>query len=340
MDSFRTTFTDITIVIIFAIVALLLLPGCQADFGPHRTNLEDSTAQETDDARKPGVSTTIPSDEPADPSSDAEPETTTTPQGPMFQRCGSATGSELRGSSDPTSPTPGPIGQWVAGRLGDGGYDRETEYWAYTFAPGDYLIVAEADRFDAFDAGIEIYHTNETGDRGDRIFIADRQADSHRGIKRISFDEETTVNMRIEPASGTQEYRLGIFKSGDAIPLLRFDNCPTIYDLELGTVISKDVIEKEDKAMEYVVGTLPKGKYTIKARATSTKASTTNLGIDVRMLGAGGDAEQLVDVLEINEIERDFDETGEFTLHREQQVILELDYSFTNNNIELVIVGS
>ena len=233
-------------------------------------------------------------------------------------------------------------GQPVRGSL----VDDVSHYWDIELPAGFYHVVLDGREAVARNINIGVSVVDLSDPEGSTESLVE-DSDSGYGSRRVAFFEvpvARTVRFELTQNFLDEDYVFGVFPNGSDIPSPRFEDCPTITPLTLGTTEAVQ-IEGADSLEDEVwfrTDDLEAGVYTLDVVATRTSTSGTVAYEVFAVDGFGqiGEATETT-VLDVDEVvENDGGSvvsTGTFTRASSGPVWLRLEEGGDGLDIELTL---
>lgn len=222
---------------------------------------------------------------------------------PVFTRaeCGSLPASDLVPTTTQTDGTLFTVGQLVGGRIDPDSLMNQEHRWRVQLAPGWYHAVIDSARSDGMSSnvGLDVEMMSPTGAKKALLQTNEiaRRAREH-GFFEVTaagdYQLKVTTNFEME------DYLLGVFANGTAVPSPFFENCPTVSAMTLGEPASFMV--GGSKAEQWLAIDLPAGDYAIASNSRQADGERTNLNYAIDFLDRFGQDERAKQVLWVNEI--------------------------------------
>ena len=228
-------------------------------------------------------------------------------------------------------------GQLVRGRL----EDDVSHYWDVDLEPGYYHVVLDGSQGDDRDLniGVTLVDLDPPGD-ADAGLLPDNDA-GYRS-RRAAFIEvpfARTLRLQATQRFLAEDYVFGVFPNGSDIPSPRFEECPDIVPLSLGTteVVQITELDSEDAHVWYRAE-LEAGQYTIDATASQNGTSGSVI-YEVFVLDGFGQIGESTEttVLDVSETEGTSTDSATFTRDAAGPVWLRIEEDGAGVDIEFTL---
>jgi hypothetical protein len=236
-------------------------------------------------------------------------------EAPRYNRseCGSLPASNLAFSNTRGNATTFALQQLVGGRVDPQSMTNKEHYWKIQLAKGAYHLVADSARSDGSDGniGLHIVRLDQSGAEQAQIASGNEIARRYRDAGFFMVATSQVVQFKVTGNFGMEDYLLGVFANGDAVPSPRFQSCPTITPLSLGQAQSF-VLAAGGTANEeqWFAVRLELGDYKFLSEAKQADGVTTNLIYSLDLLDQFGQESRGMTVLSANAIDTSFVSRG------------------------------
>ena len=161
--------------------------------------------------------------------------------------CGDLPVSATEFSNSASAPAVFSAGEIIKGRIDPASASNTEHFWNIELQPGFYHLVVDTRRVDDDNRimGLDILDLNGPGEDDDELLL--RTNDTGEFTLRNSnfFEVETadTLNLQVIPRRDAEDYTIGIFENGSAVPSPAMEECPFIQTLSLDSTQSLTVPE-------------------------------------------------------------------------------------------------
>ncbi|MDD9945271.1 MAG: hypothetical protein OXU20_29780 [Myxococcales bacterium] len=237
------------------------------------------------------------------------------PSTPMYLQaeCGTIEPSDPSVSSSRSEPTSFSLGQLVGGRIDPDSVSNQEHYWRIELAKGFYHLVLDAETSDGDHTNIGLTVDWLDGDGVDQgRLLRGNDIDWRTRIATfIEVESDQTMVLRVTPNFSMEDYLLGIFVNGTAVPSPRFVDCPTLTPLSLDDPASFALASGDPSEREVWFSTeLNVGDYEFIADAVQADGNSTNLQHSLYAVDQFGQEGRVTEVLRANEIDTSFTVRG------------------------------
>jgi hypothetical protein len=222
---------------------------------------------------------------------------------PIFTRaaCDSLAASDLVPTTTQTAGTAFAVGQLVGGRIDPDSLMNQEHRWSVQLTPGWYHAVIDSKRSDgkSSNVGLDVEMMSPTGTKKD-ILHANEIAMRTREHGFFEITAAGDYQLKVTANFGMEDYTLGVFANGTAVPSPFFAECPTVTPMTLGEPASFMV--GGSNAEQWLSIDLPAGDYVIASNSRQMDGKDTNLSYAIDFLDRFGQDERAKQVLWVNEI--------------------------------------
>ena len=161
--------------------------------------------------------------------------------------CGTLPISATEFSNSESAPAVFSTGEIVKGRIDPESASNTEHFWNIELQPGHYHLVVDTRRVDDSNRimGLDILDLNGPDEDDDELLL--RTNDTGEFTLRNSnfFEVETadTLNLQVIPRRDAEDYTIGIFENGSAVPSPAVEECPFIQTVSLDSTQSLTVPE-------------------------------------------------------------------------------------------------
>ena len=265
-------------------------PSADPDDGPDDGESEDALGEVPDTAVAPAAddidlgdenSRVVTADCGALPVLDTAPGTSFDAPGTLVE------GQPARAGIDPDLPNDG------------------THYWQVDLEPGFHHLFVESRRLDAQSSnlGLEIRDVGAEDDDGTRLIGFDRVGYRTREHAFFENPAARTVILAVTPSYAAEDYVIGVFANGRAIPSPYFEDCPQVSTLAVGTTEALELpeLESADDYVWYEID-LARDRYAIEGTVSRPDGRDSNLIYEIDAFDAFGDRGTQTRLLGINQV--------------------------------------
>ena len=228
-------------------------------------------------------------------------------------------------------------GQLVRGRL----EDDVPHYWDIDLEPGHYHVVLDGSQGDDRNLNIGVTLVDlDPPDDSDAGLLPDNDA-GYRSRRAAFFEVPAARTLRLQATQRflAEDYVFGVFPNGSDIPSPRFEECPEIMPLSLGTTQVVQIARSDsEEAHVWYRAELEAGEYAIDASAvrTGTSGSVVYEMFVLDGFAQIGEATE-TSVLEVGVAEETSTDTATFTRDAAGPVWLRIEEDGAGADIEFTL---
>ena len=196
----------------------------------------------------------------------------------------------------------------VRGRIDPEAAGNTQHFWNIDLQPGFYHLVLDTRRVDDLanrNIGLNLVDLNGLGQDDGRVLLDDNESNEFRFRQSIFFEVETadTLNLQVTPRFDAEDYTLGIFENGSAIPSPVTEECPEIVTLSLDTtetlILPASDAEIDDLFFQIE---LELGDYNLNATASRVDGAENRIiRYDFESVDQFGENDRFDEVLDVSE---------------------------------------
>ena len=218
--------------------------------------------------------------------------------------CGTLPVDDTASSSALGAPATLLEGRPVRARIDPDIVGNEVHYWQVDLQAGYHHVIVDSARLDGRDSniGFEIDDVDAAGDSNEQLLSSNERGYRVRSVDFFVNSEPRTVALQVDPRYAGEDYVLGVFANGRSIPSPRFEDCPDISPLSLGTTEAVRLSDPDSiDDLEWYVVDLEQRAYLFDGLATRADGMDSNIGYRVASLEGFGDADTEDRVISVNE---------------------------------------
>ena len=213
-------------------------------------------------------------------------------------------------SNSATAPALFAPNEIVRGRI-DFNSDTSTQhFWNIDLQPGFYHVILDTRRVDDGNDFLRLDLVDINGGPGgqsDRNFFGtalERQEFRFRQSAFIEVETAETLNLQVTSVSFAQDYTLGIFENGSAIPSPVTEECPTIVTLGIDSteslMLPEAVSESDDRFFQIE---LEAGDYTLNSTASAVDGPGDSISYRIESADRFGENDRFDEVINVSELD-------------------------------------
>ena len=196
-------------------------------------------------------------------------------------------------------------GQVVRGRIDPDVSGNEAHYWRVELQPGYHHLIVDSRRLDGrtSNIGLEIDEVDAAGDSDEQLMRASEIDFRARSVEFFVSSEARTVTLQVAPRFAGEDYLMGVFANGRAIPSPFFEDCPDIAPLAVGTTQALGLNELQS-ANDYAWYELDlvRGRYAFDGLASRVDGRDSNIIYSATTFDGFGGAETEDELFRISEV--------------------------------------
>ena len=227
---------------------------------------------------------------------------------PMYlqAQCGTIVASDLPVSSSVSAPTKFSTKQLIGGRIDPTSVGNKEHYWVVALKKGFYHFVLDTATSDGRETniGLDLTIVDDVGEAQSNVFRGNEVARRYRHAAFMEIEADTTVQIRIRPVHGMEEYLFGIFENGSKVPSPRFADCPAITPLTVGEAASFTLgAEDTETEEQWFAMDLALGDYEFQVDSVQADGKDTNLVYRMHMLDRFASLDRSTRLAFLNEVD-------------------------------------
>lgn len=231
------------------------------------------------------------------------------PVTPIYRtaECGSIPVEEPTPGRTQSDPSPIEIGQLVGARIDPGSTTNTAHYWRIRLARGFYHFVLDSSSAHggSTNIGLDLTLLGSLGADAQRLLHGNELDRRYRASTFLEIEADETVLLQVTPVFREEDYVLGVFANGSAVPSPYFAECPDITPLPLPAAVrftlgaggSPD--EEQWYAMDLEIADY---EFVVE----SSQPASTNMIYRLEARDRLGETSRAERLLSVNEIDTDF----------------------------------
>ena len=183
--------------------------------------------------------------------------------------------------------------------------DDGTHYWRIDLQPGYHHLFVDTRRLDAepLNLGLEVRDVDAEGGPGERLMGFSRVGYRTRAHEFFRNATARTVTLAVTPTFEAEDYVIGVFANGRAVPSPFFEDCPDVAPLSVGTTEAVELTppESADDYVWYRID-LARDRYAVEGTASRLDGEALNIIYEIESYDGFGDGATETRLLSVSEV--------------------------------------
>jgi len=255
--------------------------------------------------------------------------------------CGDLPISETSFSNTEGAPSMMSVGEIVRGRGDPDAAANTQHYWSIDLQPGYYHVILDTRRVDDENRniGLQLDNVKGPGEDDDLSLLALNEIGyTFRKSLFLEVDTAETLNLRLSSIFSAEDYTMGIFENGSAIPSPAMEECPSIQSLSLDSTQSIVLPSYDTDADDlWFQIELEIGDYILDSTTTRVDGANRNIIYNVRSVDHFGETDRFQEVSSVNEIDIMHSSSDVLTVSEDGLVWVRMRSGTAAQNIEFTL---
>ena len=256
--------------------------------------------------------------------------------------CGDLPVSETLFSNIESAPAVFAVDEIVRGRVDPDSATNGLHFWNIELQPGFYHVVLDTRRVDDENTnlGLRLVNANGPGEEDDLVLLDNNTAFIYATRQSLFLEVETaeTLNLQVSSIHGAEDYTMGIFENGSAVPSPVMEECPTIPTLSLDSTQSVVLPSHDSEADElWFQIELELGDYILSSTANRVDGENRNIVYTFRSVDQFAETDRFQEVSSVNVVDIMHSDSGVLTVSEAGLTWIRLRSGTTPQNIEFTL---